>query len=443
MSAPRRALLFVGAIVAVAIVVALVVHLTLALFTLRVAVASVRGDGLRIAAALSHLFATQDRRLRLRLLPEADLPAAAAALDAGRSELAIVRSDAAGQSGQTVVVTRRDAVMFASRPDSGVARIDQMAGRSVGIVAGRRIDAQLLDTVLRHYGIAPDAVRRSFVDPGRVPEVVTHGAVDVLFVVAPVDSDIWLTVLSPLRKAAGAEPRLLEVGEAAAIAKAAPVLETIDLPRGSLRGANAAPSDDVTTLSVSYRLVAAPTMPDWMAGEITRQVLAGKLTLASLDPGLVDIAAPDTDDKGQGLPVHPGTLAYLNGTLVTLSDRIQNALYWLGLLASGAVSLGAAAFAFYQRLRPAQPTTRIMRLLEIWIAIRDADRDEIATLELEADGIVAETVRDALHKRTARTEMDEAVLLASNIRSAVERRWRAKPSGPGAKGVTELGRSST
>jgi TRAP-type uncharacterized transport system substrate-binding protein len=103
------------------------------------------------------------------------------------------------------------------------------------------------------------------------------------------------------------------VDEAAAIAKHYPLLETLDIPKGTFDGSLPAPDDDITTLSVSYRLLARAAMPDWVAAEITQHVLTQKPKLAALDESLAGIEAPDTDDKSSALPIHSGTEAYLRG----------------------------------------------------------------------------------------------------------------------------------
>jgi hypothetical protein len=62
----------------------------------------------------------------------------------------------------------------------------------------------------------------------------------------------------------------------------------------------------MTTLAVSYRLVARSSMLNWTAGEIANLLLTNKTTLkASLS--LADgIEVPDVDDKAEALKVHPG-----------------------------------------------------------------------------------------------------------------------------------------
>lgn len=430
----RSARLALAVLVAVlALGAGLLVHLLLGLLALRIAAAPGH-NGTRAASALAQVFATDHPRLRVRLVPVPTLSAAADALGRDDADLAVVRSDEAGRHGQTLVILRREAAMFVAPghhdPVDGVAKL---RGRSVGLLSDHALDGRLLDRVLTHYGIDPGSVRRAVVGLDALPGALRERRFDALFVVAPVDGAVWLPLYAALREAGA--PRTFEVGEAAAIARDDPGLETLDVAKGTLQGSLPAPGDDVTTLSVSYRLVARGAMPDWLAGAITQEVLTRKPQLAALDRDLSGIEAPDTDDKSAALPLHSGAVAYLTGNLDSLSDQVQNALYWMGLLASGVASLGAAAVAVYQRVRPRRPPTRVMRLLEIWLAARgtgarELGAGELGALEAEADELVHATVQAEAHGRAEESEMRLVALLAAQVRQTVGRRRRSERPRP-------------
>ena len=424
-SGGRRTIL----IAAIAIIVlsagcAIAIHLLVGLLTLRIAVASSHSDGERAATALVRVFAANHPRVRVRTVLEPSLPAVTAAFDAGRSELAIVRSDAAGQNAQTLVILRQDAAMFVAPDRSGIDGIAKLAGRTVGLLDGRRIDSQLLDLVLDHYGVRREDVRRKPIGLAQLEEALRKREIDVIFIVAPVRSRSWFALYGALRKHAGGAPKTFEIDETAAIAQQNPVLETIDVPKGTFQGSLPSPADDIPTLSVSYRLVASSTMPDWLAGEITKEILTNKQRLATADADLVGIQAPDPDDKKDGLPIHSGTAAYLSGNLPSTSDQAQNVLYWIGLVASAAASLFAASAAIYSRVRPRRPPARVMRLLEIWLAIRDASHDELEAYAREADALVADAVRDEANGHSKGAELRLIPLVASHVRDAIQRRLR-------------------
>ncbi|MBP2498510.1 TRAP-type uncharacterized transport system substrate-binding protein [Methylobacterium sp. PvP062] len=419
-----RTTVIVLGVMAGAAIVALLVHLLLGLLSLEIAVAKTSTEDREAAQALTQLFETQHPRLRIRTIFEPDRLGASAALDRGETQLALVRSDAAPKDGQTLVILRRDAVVFLAPGGSAVDSVAKLRGSTVGLLDGRKLDPRLLDLILTHFGIPPSSVHRRILTIDQLTEAARGRQIGSVFVVAPVGSALWLPLFTALRKGSGAV-KLFEVDEAAAIAKEHPVLDTIDVPKGAFLGSLPEPGDDITTLSVSHRLVARGAMPDWLAGEITREVLTGKPRLVALDDDLAGIEAPDTDDKVQALPIHPGATAYLTGNQPSLSDQAQNAAYWVGLMISAAASLGAAGIGLYRRFRPRQPPTRVMRLLEIWLSVSSADPVELDQLEREADALAAETIRIEAHRRTESIEIRLVALLVTHVREAVQRRRRA------------------
>ena len=166
-------------------------------------------------------------------------------------------------------------------------------------------------------------------------------------------------------------------------------------------------------------------MPDAMAAEVTRVVLTGKPKLMALDPSLDGIEAPDTDDKTPALPIHSGAAGYLSGTQPSLSNQAQDAIYWFGLVASLFASTGAAGLALYHRLRPRPPPSRVMRLLEIWLAVRSADAQTLEALELEADALLHASVRAGAEGEAEENETRLLSLVLPHVREVFRQRRSA------------------
>lgn len=416
-AAPAAAL----AVVVAAAAGAILVHVLLGLFELKLAIAETSTEDRRAATALIGLFSAEHPRVRIKTVLAPDRLGTATALDRGEAQLALVRADAAPQDGQTLVITRRDAAVFVVPGGSHVDSVAKLRGETVALLDGRKLDPRLLDLILTHYGVPRESVRREVLTVDQLTEAARHHRIGAVFVVAPVAGTVWLPLYTALRKGSGV-PRTFEVDEAAAIARDHPILDTIDLPKGAFVGSIPAPGDDMTTLSVSHRLVARSGMPDWLAGEITREVLTGKPKLVALDDDLDGIEAPDTDDKVQALPIHPGAAAYLSGNLPSLSDQAQSVAYWLGLVASAIASLSATGMALHYRYRSQRPPMRVMRLLEIWSAARTADPAALDRLRAETDALVEAVVREEAHRRTESVEMRLVALLTNHVHEVIRRR---------------------
>lgn len=408
-------------VIVAAAIVGISTHLLLGLLSLSLAVPRASLEDRHAATALIQLFSNNHPHVRIKTVLETDRLATAAALDRGDSQLAILRSDASAEDGQTLAILRRDAAVFVAPGGSSVTSVEKLRGATVGLLDGRKLDHKLLDLILSHFGIPVDSVHREILTIDELFTAAKQKRINAVLVVAPLASKTWLSVYSSLRKASGT-PHTFEVDEAAAIAREHPVFDTIDIPKGTFVGSLPAPGDDITTLSVSHRLIAKSSMPDWLAGEITREVLTSKPKLVALDDDFTGIEAPDTDDKTQALPIHPGAAAYLSGNLPSVSDQVQNLGYWLGLMASAIATLSAAGAAFYQRIRPQQPSPRVMRLLEIWLAVPAADVSELEKLEAETDTHAAAAIRNEVEEPSETVELRLVSLLVAHIREATQRR---------------------
>lgn len=88
---------------------AVVAWFAFAHLTLRVATGPVGSEGQKFLAAFVRTMADAYPRVRLKLVPLADLEASAKALAAGEVDLAVVRSDTSTH-GQTIAILRRDVV---------------------------------------------------------------------------------------------------------------------------------------------------------------------------------------------------------------------------------------------------------------------------------------------------------------------------------------------
>jgi ABC-type nitrate/sulfonate/bicarbonate transport system substrate-binding protein len=61
-------------------------------------------------------------------------------------------------------------------------KVPQLAGKRIGIVTGNAATKDLLDVVLNHYGVPPDKVQVSLIDPKNLADAVKAKEVDAIFV---------------------------------------------------------------------------------------------------------------------------------------------------------------------------------------------------------------------------------------------------------------------
>ena len=346
----------------------------------------------RFITAFATVAKTQHPRINLDLVQVDDLAASANALEEGRTDLAIVRSDVAPPAnGQTIVILRRDVVALVLPPKSHVSSIANLAGKTVGIPAGRlqAYNAQILDTVLSFFDVPAKDVGRVFLSVGELAEAVQQKKVAAVLAVGPVAPGEVVDVVAAIARATKGTPGILGLDEAETISKRFPGFESIDVPTGAFRARPGTPSDTVTTLAVTYRFAAPELMPNVVAAAIARSILTTKTKFMALTPLANQIEAPDPDAKGPLLPVHPGVADYLNNGDQSFFDQFQQYFYVGGLALSLAGSLFAAVTTYWSRRRSEADWRPIKRLVEIADEAPRADISGLAVLDEEFHQLVS------------------------------------------------------
>src|SRR4051794_20651540 len=121
--------------------------------TLRIAVGPPNSDDLKVVQTLTQSFAHS--RVRLRPLQTDGASASAAALGEGKADLAIIRGDLEVPKNPQAVATLRKnvAVLWAppaakgSKAGPKIAKIQQLAGRRIGVVGRTQANVNLLNLI--------------------------------------------------------------------------------------------------------------------------------------------------------------------------------------------------------------------------------------------------------------------------------------------------------
>ncbi len=359
---------------------------------LRVTIGPPGSTAERFITAFASVSKVQHPRVNLDLVRVDDLAGSAKALEERRTDLAIVRSDAAvPANAQTIVILRRDVVAFVLPPHSPVTSVANLAGKTVGLVAGplQTTNARVLDAVLSYFNIPAKDVGRTILPVDELARLVREKKLAAILAVGPMAPGEVVDVVAAVARATKGTPGLVGLDEAEAIGKRCPGFESIDVPVGAFRARPATPSDTVTTLAVTYRFAASELMPNVVAAAIARSVLTTKAKLVAVTPLATQIEAPDPDDKSPVLPVHPGVAAYLSNGDQSFFDQAQQYFYIGGLVLSLGGSLLAAASAAWARRRSEAEWRPIRRLVEIADAAPCADHAGLAALEDEFHQLVS------------------------------------------------------
>jgi TRAP transporter TAXI family solute receptor len=386
---------------------------------------STEAEHLRIAAgateakfvtALSDQITQGGHNLHLKLVPASGPQEAAQDIKGGKADLAILPSPADDALKAPVVAILRQNVMALIVPASSsgkkakksakIEKIEQLAGRRIGIVTGNEASPELLRAVLDHYGVPAAKVTVSELDPKKIAEAIKNNQVDVLFVAGASTG----TAISDAVKAAGRNgdaPSFVAIDQADGIAKRNPAFDSVDIDAGTFGGTPPTPDDSLKSLSFPEYLVARRSDSDSAIATLAKVIYSSRQALAAAMPGEIKIEAPSTDKDADAV-VHPGALAYLNDSQQSFFDRYGDDIFY-GMLIFPVFGSALAGLAGYVRR---DTRTRRLRLLQrVLDLVRKAHAahslGELEQLQIEADNLVIAIVHQG-----EREEFEETVRMS-------------------------------
>ena len=383
--------------------------------TLRIAVGPPNSDDVKVVQTLTQSFAHSPVRLRPTQTDGAT--ASAAALGEGKADLAIIRGDLdVPKNAQAVATLRKNvAVLWVPPAAKGkkagpkITKIQQLAGRRIGVVGRTPANVNLLKVILRQYGVDPSKVEIAQFPANEAAEAIRNQKADAYLAAGPVNSKITTDAINASTRD-GASPTFLAIDAAAAIAQNYPAYEASEIPAGAFGGAPARPDDEIKTIGFSHHIVARKGLSEATVSTFTRQLFAVRQTLLSEFPLAAKIETPDTD-KDAAIPVHPGAAAYVDGEEKTFLDRYSDYI-WFSLMGLSVLGSVGAWFASYLKKDERNTNSSLRdRLLDMLALARHSDSsDELDQMQAEADNILRETLRCFEHGA-----IDEGALTAFNI----------------------------
>lgn len=420
----RRGFMALAGMFAFSAMIALFFHMATAPTVLRLAVGPIGSEDVRMAAAFVQSLNREKSSVRLKLVLSDSLNDSAAKMDRGKADLAIIRPDIAlPAKGETVLITRRFFPFIVTARETGIERIADLRGKKIGVVNTPVGNIDLMKTILSFYEVPHDEVDIIGLNAADISAAVQNKQIDALFAVGALSARTLSQGVATIRQAWGNDPVFIPIREADALASRNRAIETGEIVRGAFGGDPPKPADPLPTIAVTHRLVASPDVADNVISELTRLVLTQRASLSSEVPSMQGIEAPPTA-RDASLPVHNGTIAYLDGTERTFFDRYGDWFY-LGVMAMSLLGSAAAALlsqaSSTRRRNAMEGLTRIVAMIS---EARDChDLGRLVDLELEADAILAATLDNM-----ARQHIDDSGLSAYRLamdqlsRAVVERR---------------------
>ncbi|MBR0955022.1 TAXI family TRAP transporter solute-binding subunit [Bradyrhizobium canariense] len=355
--------------------------------TLTIAVGSLDGEATRLVSALASRLAVVNAPVRLKLVETTNAVDAANLFAAEKVDLAVVRGDVGDLSqAQAIVVLAHAVVLLVAPPGSSITDIAGLKRTSVGVIGGE-INRKVVNVLSDEYGLARSNVTFRDLQPADARRAIDAKEVRAILVVVPV-AEKYLALLRGLfLQTPKTAPILLPIEAAGAIAEKQRAYESFDVPKGTLRGSPPVPSEDLTTLRVSFYVVARKQLSAEAAGSLADELMKARRDLLGELPILSQMTAPSTDSDAF-LPVHPGAAAFYNGTQQSFLDKWGNAIFLTPMIFGGLISILAAAWKFLGVAeRPKEEGLDSLYALGARIRTTEAET-ELSDIEAEIDKVL-------------------------------------------------------
>ena len=268
----------------------------------------------------------------------------AAALTAGKADLAVIRSDVVVGRGASSLVSLRtfNPVLF-TKKGMKITTLSDLRGKRIGIGGQDGLNQLLFRQILSQRGLQEQDYTLVPLKRGEQADYANQGKIDAFFSVSAGRTRSNETFNDNIRKSWGEKLVVVTFDDAAALALRIRGVETGEIVKGFFGGDPPKPEEDTDTIVVSNRLVASEKVSPNTAVTLTRTLFAIRDQRQSEVPELLAIAAPARDVPT--LPVHPGTVQLLDGVYQDFLDRYTNhmfiALALLGALGSGVPAINA------------------------------------------------------------------------------------------------------
>jgi TRAP-type uncharacterized transport system substrate-binding protein len=387
---------------------------------LRVATPTLSDGSKKFFGALKEEIAAQHTPIQLSLVEIADEGAIAQALSEKKVDAAVIRSDdPAAAGGRTLFVLRNLYAALLVPASTAVNSVSKLTGRRMGVVVhGTGLDP-MAKVVLDYYGIEEKHITRLGLH--ELPAALQRKQVSAVLVVGSTGAGPIVDAIDVFRRVTKRLPSFVDISEAKAMAKRFAVYNEAEISVGAFGGSPAVPANQVQTISANLLLVSQASLPNRVAGDLTQLLLATKAKVATTLPEAGQLSAPSADDD-ELLPVHPGTLAFLNGTQASMFDDPTDVILLISMLFGFLGSLAAGVRALRKRTKDQEIKRQMRRLPLVLAESKNADREQLNTLERELEELSEWLSEKFISDYVSLDDFRNAMARVAHLRAAIEER---------------------
>ncbi|MBV1702220.1 MAG: ABC transporter substrate-binding protein [Hyphomicrobiales bacterium] len=337
--------------------------------------------------------------LKLILMPVSSPAAAAAAMQQGRAELAVVRTDGElPKNGDAVLVMHHDALLLLVPQKGKVKEMGDLANKTIGLVQDSPENRMLLDALLTQFGLQASNVKKVPVRPLEIVSAFNKKQIDAVANFGPLRDSNTDSVVAAVTSASGNAVRIVPVPGAEGIADHHLIFRKVDIAQSYFAGAPPQPEDDdFAVLGTDYLLMAQHDMSEARVSELTQAIftLRGQLVAAGYRHA-AEIDKMDTD-KGTIPAVHAGAIDYYSDSQKSFMDRYGDEIYLIGIIISILGSATAGLLSLVQGRRRRSAMDNLDDLVRAKARVAQAQSpEELRSLSDEIENYATQTL---LHAR--------------------------------------------
>jgi TRAP transporter TAXI family solute receptor len=378
---------------------------------LRIAVGPLANENVRITTEAVKVLSREREAFRLRMIVTEGSEQSSRAVDEGRADLAIVRSDIAyPRSAASVAVMHVDYAVLVAPVGNGVNAVADLKGKSIAVLRDNPGNIKLIGLIAAQAGLAPGDIKIERTRIADLKSALEQGTIHAVMAVGPTSSRFVLDIVNIVTEAGRGSIKFLPVIDNAAIEQRNPVLEADTLVRGLFGGFTPRPEQDTPTLTVSYLLMASKSLTDTTVTDFTRVILNAKSQMAVEAPLAARMEAPD-QEKASPIPIHPGTITYLDGQTSSFLERYGDWFY-IGIMGLGVL---ASAMAGYFSWTAARAKQGVMDLMTRTQNLAQSARKAKTLVELDEVEEQMETLFVEAMQQAAASNIDGTAMTAFNM----------------------------
>ncbi len=307
-------------------------------------------DEKKVVQLLVDTLAKERGGVRLVPLWTAGFSESAAALSAGKADLAVIRSDVdVGRGASSLVSLRRFYPVLFTNKGTKITKLSDLRGKKIGVGGQGELNRILIRQILSDRGLLEQDYTLVPIKGAEQADYVNQGKIDAFFSVSAGRTQSNAGFNDNIRKAWGEKFVVVTVDDVAALALRFRGIEAGEIVRGFFGGNPPQPDDAIDTITLTNRIVASDKVSPQVAVTLTKTLFSLRDKRQLDVPEVLAIAAPSRDVPT--LPVHPGTVQLLDGVYQDFLDRYINHMF-ISVAALGA--FGSAATAINARRKRGQ-----------------------------------------------------------------------------------------